>query len=436
MTKSKANPKDQKNIVILGGSYAGVATAHFLLDRVIDNLPNKEMYAVILISASPEGVCRPACPRAMLSDDMFTKELLFLDIQKRFERHNPKLGFRFILGTASKLDHTKRSVTIDIGMSQFKIDYYALVIATGASTPSPLHGLNRDAEYLRSCWKEFRTAMWLAKSIVIAGGGPTGIETAGELGECLNGRTWFGTKLAHPKVSIIVVTAGPRILPTLRPSVAERAEGYLAAVGVTVIKNARVKKVDPKTAGTDAEASSLMAKATVTLENGKKLLTDLYIPATGTIPNTKYIHKCLLTSDGRVENNPMTLRVERAGALVYAIGDVASYSRPAIHLILEAVPVLCRNMQRDLLLATKEGRKYVRHEDRFFYHDERESQLVVIGKSKGVGAMKGWYLPSFLVHLIKGRHYWMWATRPVWSGMEWSNAAAVAAYRKNKLPDD
>lgn len=92
-----------------------------------------------------------------------------------------------------------------------------------------------------------------------------------------------------------------------------------------------------------------------------------YIPVTGSKPNTAFIPEELLTSDGRVDTNSETLRVDKAGERVYAIEDVGSYSRPAIHIILEAIPVLAANMMRDLMLASgKEGSEV---EDRKFKED-------------------------------------------------------------------
>ena len=163
----------------------------------------------------------------------------------------------------------------------------------------------------------------------------------------------------------------------------------------------------------------MTSKATVTLENGKTLDADLYIPAFGTRPNSSFISKELLTSDGRVETNPSTLRVDRAGPRIYAVGDVASYARPAIHLILNAIPVVCVNIKRDLLLAAGKAETSVA-KDRTFKEDTRETQLVPIGKSKGVGAAMGYQIPSFLVWLIKGRDYWLWTTGGLWSGKQWA----------------
>ncbi|CAI7665416.1 unnamed protein product [Penicillium bialowiezense] len=381
-----------KNIVILGGSYG-----------------EKADYQVTLVSISSQILCRPACPRALISDDLLPQDKLFVDIVEQFKQYSTD-SFHFVNGKVTDMDHSNRTVSIGLpDQTQTVLPFYALIIATGASTPSPLHGLgNKDETSLRGSWNLFREALSEAKHIVIAGGGPTAIETAGELGEHLNGRAgWFSSKLENPKVAITVVISGAQILPTLRQSLATKAEKFLAQVGVTVIKNNRVQTVEPPNAGLE---EALVSKATLTLADGTTIQADLYIPATGTKPNTDFVNNSLL-KDGRIETNTSTLRVDKAGPRIYAIGDVASYARPAVHGILSAVPVVAANLKRDLLSAG---------EDRIFKEDVRETQLVPIGQSKGVGAAMGYQLPSWLVWLIKGRDYWLWTTGKLWSGEQWS----------------
>lgn len=211
------------------------------------------------------------------------------------------------------------------------------------------------------------------------------------------------------------MTSDTKILPALRPVIAKKAELYLGQVGVTVVKNARVKTVSPEEAGIDNVAT----KATVTLENGETLEADLYIPAFGTRPNSSFLDKALLTADGQVDTNTSTFRVDKAGPRIYAVGDVASAARPAVHLILNSIPILCANIKRDLLLASGKEKNSV-GQDREHKEDTRETQLVPIGKSRGVGAAMGYSLPSFMVWLIKGRDYWLWTTNDLWSGKQWA----------------
>ncbi|ORY28806.1 hypothetical protein BCR39DRAFT_533967 [Naematelia encephala] len=414
MNEQDSPKRPTKYIVVLGGSYAGASTAHYILKHVIPSLPTKNEYNVILISASTHALCRPATPRALISDDFFAQDKLFVPLSQAFDSYT---NFRLIHGTATKLDHENRKVTVnvlvqDVVQTEEIVDFHALVIATGASTASPLLGFSNGGgvENLRASWDDFRKALSNARRIVIVGGGPAGVETAGELGEFLNGRPGWFCKTSPPKVEITIITAGSRVLPILRDSLAAKAEYYLSLVGVKILKDTRVISVSPVGAGT----VNVATKATITLQDGTTLDTDLYIPATGLEPNTSFIDPTLLSPTGHVDTNSSTLRVDKAGPRIYAIGDVASYARPAVHLTLEAVPVLCANLKRDL------GGENAAKEDRIFKEDTRETQLVPIGKSYGVGAAMGYQLPSWLVWAIKGRDYWLWTTGGLWSGKQWA----------------
>jgi len=408
----------KKQIVILGGSYGGMSTAHYVLKHVIPRLPSKADFEVVLVSASAEAMDRPACPRALISDEFFDQTKLFVNVAKQFEQY-PAGSFRFIQGRATALDHRARTVTISVtaDKSTQTLTFHALVIATGASTPSPLLGLNTDSDGLRASWASFRKQLPSAKSIVIGGGGPSGVEVAGELGEHLNGAAcWWKSELANPVVQITVVNSASKILPQLRPAIAHKAEELLAKRGVRVVNNVAVTEVieDEK-------------KTTVKLSDGKTLEADIYIPCAGMSPNTDFVldQATLLEADGRVKTNTSTLRVDAAGpgARIYAIGDASSYARPAVHNVLSAVPVLGANIRRDLLLAEgKEGTAggSAGEEDKIFKEDKTETQLVPIGKSKGVGAAMGYRMPSVVVWAIKGRDYWLWTVGKLWSGEQWA----------------
>lgn len=414
----------RKNIIVLGGSYGGLSVAHYALKHVISQAPNSEAFQVILISTSSQAFCRPSCPRAMLSDDLFPQDKLFIDIETQFVQYAKSGNFQFVKGTAIKLDHAQRIVIVKMDRSENlqQLAFHGLVISTGASTPSPLLGLIQDEVFLRECWSSLRKAIFGARNIVISGGGPTSIETAGELGEYLNGRLGpFRARQTHRRANITVITSSSKILPALRQSIADKAEKLLAGIGVTVIKNARVKAVMPAGAGRDPEL--LTSKATVVLEDGNVINADLYIPATGTTPNTGFISdRSLLVADGRVNTNPSTLRVDCAGpeTRIYAIGDASSYARPAVHNILSAVPILCASMKQDLLFEGSHQKDLSVGAGRVFEEDTRETQLVPIGTTKGVGAAMGVQLPSFLVWLLKGRDYWLWTTASLWNGKKWN----------------
>jgi apoptosis-inducing factor 2 len=415
----------KQNIIIIGGSYGGISTAHYLLKHVMPKLPDPQTYQVILISSSAEVLCRPACPRAMISNDMFPQHKLFVSISENFASYSKDI-FRFIHATVTRLDLKARKVIYTRAeRTTEQLGFLAVVIATGSSTPSPLFTLT-DSSQLRGDWTEFREALATAQSIVIAGAGPVGIETAGELGEYLNGRPgrFFPSKNGSPKVSISVISSTPQVLPYLGAHTGLRAEKYLENVGVQVIKSTRVTDVtytDP--------SKPISSPAMISLSQGDPIAADLYIPATGEhTPNLSFLTDEFWAGQKRMETRTMRVRDLRAEndpyARIYAIGDCAQHHRPAIHLIFDAVPVLCANLKRDLLLAAGKQESEV-GEEKGYKEDKRTTQMVPIGRSAGVGSMMGYRLPSWLVWLIKGRDYMLWTTGWVWGGSMFSKESSV-----------
>lgn len=172
------------------------------------------------------------------------------------------------------------------------------------------------------------------------------------------------------------------------------------------MKNTRVHAVSPKEAGM---ASNLTGQATIPLSNGSTLIADLYIPAMGTTPNTAFMDRLILASDGRTQVEPRTLRVERSERCIYAVGDAATYARPTAHSMFDAIPVMCSNIKRELLVAA--GREQeADKENRTFKEDTRETHFVPIVAQRGVGVFMGWRLPSWVVSWVKGTDYLLWAT--------------------------
>jgi len=145
----------------------------------------------------------------------------------------------------------------------------------------------------------------------------------------------------------------------------------------------------------------------VTLSNGSEIFTDLYLPALGSTPLSSYVPKDLLDARGRVLTTESTLRVtSKAGPLVYALGDITSFTMGGIPEIQSEVPVLASNMKRDLLAAHSGGlSSKPKGKDRIYEPERRELQVVPVGRGGGVGAAWGWRLPSWAVWLIKGRDY-------------------------------
>lgn len=390
-----------RTILILGASYAGLGSAHYLLKYVFPRLPTDITYQVVLVDPSSKWYQRHASPRAAAGPDLVSADLLFLDIAPGLKQYGE--NFRFVQGKAVEWDVEGRQVKIEMAGGngeEVVVGYHALILATGTKSFSPLFSLQGGGhEEIQDALSSMHGRLATAKSIVLAGGGPAGVETAAEFGEVLNGAAgWFASRPKQIKTEITVITNAAKLLPELRESSAKAAEGYLARVGVDVRYHTKV-----------ASAQALEdGKTRVVLHDGEEMVVDVYVPAMGVRPMSEYVPARLRDEKGYVRQNEGTLRVDGAGARVYAIGDVGAYSQNRIYDILEGVPVLATNLERDLVAAREgdgEGVAVAVGKDRMFTPLTTELQIVPVGRSKGVGAIFGWWVPSWFVWMLKGRDY-------------------------------
>ncbi|KAJ4369006.1 hypothetical protein N0V83_006088 [Neocucurbitaria cava] len=388
-----------ESIVILGGSFAGLGAAHYAFKHVIPQLPKKDgvTYNVVMVNPSKDLYWRFAAPRACASKELMPTNKIFYPIEPAFKYAGT--NFRFVQGTATHVDSAGQTVSVTTaGGEQQSILYAALVVATGFTTPSPLFTQTTDAAALESVYDVFQQSLKNAKTVVIGGGGPVGVETAGEIAELLNGKPggWFASAPKTPKVKVTLVCGDKKLLPILREAISETAQQFLNKLGCDVVFNTKV--VSATKAGEQEGA-----KTKVELSNGKTIEADIYIDATGMRPNTGFLPKEWLDNRNRLSCNPQTLRVEHSSATrIYAVGDVSSYARGGVMDMYEAVPVAMTNLKNDLISHIS-GKAH--SGDRHYTANLKEQQVVPIGTQKGVGAFGGYRLPSMMVNFIKGKDY-------------------------------
>jgi NADH dehydrogenase FAD-containing subunit len=384
-----------ETILILGGSFAGISAAHWAFKHVLPQLPKKEgvTYNVTVVNPSKDFYWRIGAPRATASKELMPPSKIFYPIEPAFSYASSK--FTFVQGSATHVDSAGMTVSVTTANGEQKsIPYAALVIATGWSTPSPLFTQDTDRAALENVYDAFQAGLKNAKTIVIGGGGPVGVETAGEIAEALNGKPgWFASAPKNPKAKVTLITGDKKLLPILREAIGQTAQEFLKRLGCDVMYNTRV-------VGATKEGE----KTKVELSNGKVIEADIYVDATGMRPNTGFLPKEWLDNRNKVACNPKTLRVEHAsaGPRVYVAGDVGSYTRGGVMDQAEAIPVTMTNLRTDLI-AHLTGK--APGGDRHYVANTKESQVVPIGTQKGVGAFNGTRVPSQFVWALKGRDY-------------------------------
>ena len=83
---------------------------------------------------------------------------------------------------------------------------------------------------------------WL--TFIVVGGGPTGVELAGAIGEIANGTLKCNFRKFDPAdACVLLLEGGDRVLPTYPRELSEKAAASLARLGVTVHTIALVNEV-------------------------------------------------------------------------------------------------------------------------------------------------------------------------------------------------
>jgi NADH dehydrogenase len=233
---------DAHRVVILGGGFGGLGAAHTLknaplevtlLDRCNYHLFQPLLYQVATGSLSPANIAAPL--RQILRRQKNTK-VLFAE--------------------AVDIDASNRRVILSDG----EVPYDTLIVATGSTHQYFGHdewekfapGLKtvEDATAMRRrILLAFEAAerepdpaklkAWM--TFVIVGGGPTGAELAGALGEIAHDTLTHDFRDIDPRrTQIILVEGTDRALPSYPPKLSEAARKMLVRLGVTVRTGAMV----------------------------------------------------------------------------------------------------------------------------------------------------------------------------------------------------
>jgi len=207
--------------------------------------------------------------------------------------------------------------------------------------------------------------------IVIVGGGPTGIETAGALAELRNHILPSDyPEIDFKMMDIYLVELGPRLLAGMSEQASNKTKQFLEELGVQVWLNTGLVSFDGYKA---------------VLNNGKTILTTSLIYAAGVAGATPSGFEKDSIGRGNRLNVDSKLRVKGHNN-IFAIGDVAAFIPEGKQSPLPMVAPVAMQMGSYLADYLKHGAKDNHHT--FTFVDK--GSMATIGKHKAVVDLKYW----------------------------------------------
>jgi NADH dehydrogenase len=353
-------------VVIIGGGFGGIAAARALRRANVD---------ITLIDRTNHFIFQPllyqVATAALAPSDITAPIRWILRRQRNTE---------VLLAEARDIDTERRIVRVDDDKRELPYDY--LIVAPGARH----HYFGRDdwepyAPGLKAIEdaSEIRRRFLLAYekaektedererdeylTFVIVGGGPTGVELSGAI-------PFIAKKALHSefrridtrRTRVILVEAGPRILPSFPADLAEHAARDLADLGVEV-------RVNPMVTGVDAEG--------VTVGTEKiRARTAFWAAGNKASPLGKFLG-APLDNAGRVkvaEDLSVPGHPE-----IFAIGDLATLVSDG-----RTVPWVCPAANQEGAFAAKSIIRDTRHQPRKKFHYFNKGDLATIGRSRAI----------------------------------------------------
>ncbi|KAH9850143.1 FAD/NAD-P-binding domain-containing protein [Lenzites betulinus] len=170
-----------KSVVVLGGGWAGTLIARDLSAKL-----DPSAYDITLINDRPYFVHIIAGARLTVTAEGKLEDKVLIPFDRLFHNGN---GTAKIGTVASVVENDKGQGGVVVLDGGERVPYTALIIATGNSWAGPMDFPKTDVE-VRAHISSWRDKYEKATHVVIVGGGPLGLETAGEVKE-----TWPNKKV-------------------------------------------------------------------------------------------------------------------------------------------------------------------------------------------------------------------------------------------------
>jgi len=380
----------QKRIVIIGGGFAGITLAKkfagkdvqvVLLDRHNYHTFQPLLYQVATAGLEPDSIAGP--------------------LRKLLENHK---NIFFRMATVTNIDNSNNKIKSNVG----ELSYDYLIIAAGSKTnffgqqekfekAFPLKQIPQALDFRSHILQNFEEAVLSSDendierlmNIVIVGGGPTGVELAGALGE-LKKHVLPNDypDLDFQKLNIYLVEGMDRLLGGMSEFADVKAQKYLKKFDVNVKLKTMVKSFDGEN---------------VEFDNGEKIPTTTLLWGAGVMGNIieGLAEESVKNSRYKVDKYNLIEGTEN----IYAVGDIALMETedfPKGHPMLAPVAMQQADLLAKNILASLKGKK----QKAFKYLDKgsmatvgRNKAIVDLPKNLHFGGFMAWFIWMF-VHLI------------------------------------
>jgi NADH dehydrogenase len=412
VTPASARP----HVVIVGGGFAGLNAARALTGRAVDvtvldrrnhHLFQPLLYQVATAALNPSDIAQPL--RSVL---------------------RKSVNVTVLLAEVRSVDLTDRRLRLDRGV----MTYDALILGVGASHSYFDH---HDWETLAPGLKTLEDALEIRRRVLLAyeaaeresdgaerhalltsviiGGGPTGVELAGALGEISRQTIARDFRRIDPtQARIVLIEGGPRILHGFPPALSGRAEAALRRIGVEVRTGAAVSRVTPDAVWIGSQqirARTVIWAAGVAASPLTRTL-DVPLDRSGRI---------IVEADLSIPGHPEA----------FAVGDVAAVLTAGAAGLPGVAPVA---IQEGRAVAANVLRRLGGLPTRPFRYRDRGS-MATIGRAAAVatlGRAQLWGAPAWLawllvhiVYLIGFRNRFLVLFQWAWAYTTWSRGARL-----------
>lgn len=351
-----------KQVVIVGGSFAGVLVATDL-----DKSLKANEATITLISPNDQFFNSPASVRAVVDPSFGSGQ--FLPFTNMFKNSASK----FVQGKVKTVGESKVVLEND---TEIPFDY--LVYCAGAKYGLPFKSDGQSKEESVSVFSHLSDAIQKAKKIVLVGGGPVGVETAAEI------------KYKYADKDVTVVHSRPTLLANVISDASkERLRKKAQGMGIKFALDERIQ-VPSELKGKTYH----VGQQTLKTDKGTTFESDLTIICTGTgsfnSEPIKALSADLVDGKGQVKVLP-TLQLEGKYSNIFSLGDVAATgSAKMVFHVMDQGPIVASNIVSLIRNNGKKLKEYVPKPD--------NATAISLGPKAAFADMFG--MPSFIADFM------------------------------------